>query len=62
MKALRFKIGMVVKAMNEGERLVQNMREEFGRFERTMEEVYLLKQVAKDLKSFKEMIRLKRND
>jgi hypothetical protein len=40
----------------------EQLREEFAIFERTMEELYLLKRVAADLKSYRKMIRLKRYD
>jgi hypothetical protein len=48
--------------MDEEERSVRRIREEFVRFERTMEELRLLKDVAEDLRSFRKMIRLKRYD
>jgi hypothetical protein len=48
--------------MDEEERSVKRIREEFVRFERTMEELRLLKDVAEDLRSFRRMIRLKRYD
>jgi len=48
--------------MSENERYVQKIREEFAKFERTMEELHLLKQIAQDLKSFREMIKLKKYD
>jgi len=41
---------------------IQRLREEFARFEKTMEELYLLKRVAADLKNYRKMIRLKRYD
>jgi len=48
--------------MGEKERMVAKAREEFARFERTMEELHFLKQVAQDLKSFREMIKLRKYD
>ena len=51
-----------MKTMSENNVLAQKLREEFARFERTMEELYLLKRVAADLKSYRKMIRLKRYD
>jgi hypothetical protein len=48
--------------MGKDERFSEKIRDEFGKFERTMEELHLLKQVAQDLKSFREMIKLKKYD
>jgi hypothetical protein len=48
--------------MNEGEHFQQKIRDEFAKFERTMEELHFLKQIAQDLKSFREMIKLKKYD
>jgi hypothetical protein len=48
--------------MDENERLIRKIREEFTNFERAMEEVHILKQVAQDLKNFRHMIRLKKYD
>lgn len=48
--------------MSENKRLLQKLHKEFAKFEKTMEELYLLKRVAEDLKSFRKMIKLKRND
>ena len=48
--------------MGENERFVKKIREEFARFESTMEELNLLRQVAQDLKNFREMIKLKKYD
>lgn len=48
--------------MNEEERDVERIREEFVKFEKTVEELRLLKSVADDLRSFRKMIRLKRYD
>jgi hypothetical protein len=53
---------MKAKTMSENERHLEKIREEFVKFERTMEELYLLKSVSEDLKNFRKMIRLKRYD
>ncbi len=62
MKALHSESGVKVRTMNENERFIKKIREEFAKFERTMEELHFLKQVSQDLKSFREMIRLKKYD
>ena len=38
------------------------IREEFAKFESTMEELQFLRLVAQDLKSFRQMIKLRRYD
>jgi hypothetical protein len=48
--------------MDGSERFVKKIREEFARFESTMEELHFLRQVAQDLKNFREMIKLKKYD
>jgi hypothetical protein len=48
--------------MDSTERFLLKIREEFAKFERTMEELYFLKRVAQDLKSFKEMLKVKKYD
>ncbi|MDI6904356.1 MAG: hypothetical protein QMD13_02525 [Candidatus Bathyarchaeia archaeon] len=48
--------------MGQNEHSLQKIREEFAKFEKTMEELYFLKLVAQDLKSFREMIKLKKYD
>jgi len=48
--------------LGENRKTLQKLREEFLKFERTMEELYLLRLVAEDLKSFRRMIKLKRYD
>ena len=48
--------------MDESERFVRKIRDEFAKFERTMEELHFLKQVAQDLKNFREMMQLKKYD
>ncbi|HLE75780.1 MAG TPA: hypothetical protein VI864_07045 [Candidatus Bathyarchaeia archaeon] len=42
--------------------LHRKVREEMARFEKTMEELRLLKSVSQDLKNYRRMIRLKRYD
>jgi hypothetical protein len=41
---------------------VQKIQEEFAKFEKTMEELHHLRQVAQDLKNFREMIKVKKYD
>jgi hypothetical protein len=41
---------------------MQKIREEFEKFEKTMEELHLLRLVAQDLRSFKGMIKVKKYD
>jgi hypothetical protein len=48
--------------MGESERFPQKIREESIKFEKTMEELHFLKQVAQDLKSLREMIKLRKYD
>jgi len=48
--------------LNENKRLIKKIHEEFVKFERTVEELHLLRCVAEDLKCFRRMIRLKRYD
>jgi len=62
MKALHSKLNLKMETMNENDRFIKKIRKEFAKFERTMEELHLLKQVSQDLKSFKEMIKLKKYD
>jgi hypothetical protein len=42
--------------------ILRKIREEFEKFEGTMEELYLLKKVAADLKNYRKMIKLKKYD
>ena len=42
--------------------LRRKLIEEVSKFEKTMEELHLLKRVSDDLKSFRRMIRIKQND
>jgi hypothetical protein len=48
--------------LSENRTTLQKLREEFLKFQRTMEELYFLKLVAEDLKSFRKMIKLKKYD
>jgi len=48
--------------MDKNERSLKRIREEFAKFERTMEELHFLKQVAQDLRNFREMLKLKKYD
>lgn len=51
-----------MKAVKENSVVLQKLHEEFTDFHKTMEELYLLKLVAADLKSYRRMIHLKRYD
>jgi hypothetical protein len=53
---------ITVTTMENNEHAINRVEDEFARFQRTMEELRLLKNVAEDLKSFRKMIRLKRYD
>jgi hypothetical protein len=48
--------------MNESRSHMERLYEELVKFERTMEELRLLKLVADDLKSFRKMIKIRRYD
>lgn len=48
--------------MKGNDLIPQKLHEEFKDFQKTMEELYLLKRVAADLKSYRRMIHLKRYD
>lgn len=61
MKALHKKV-KANKLMSENERAIRKIREEFLKFEKTMEELHFLRNVAQDLKSFRKMMKLKRYD
>lgn len=41
---------------------MEKLHKEIANFRETMEELYLLKQVSADLRSFKKMLKLKRYD
>jgi hypothetical protein len=49
-------------AMTETATLLDKLNHEFTKFETTMEELYMLKRVANDLKSYRKMIKLKKYD
>jgi hypothetical protein len=51
-----------MKTMERNKALVQKLHEEFTKFETTMQELQLLKQVATDLKSYRRMIKFKKYD
>jgi hypothetical protein len=42
--------------------IVQKIHEEFTSFRNTMEELYVLKKVAADLRNYRKMIKLKKYD
>jgi hypothetical protein len=48
--------------MKEKETAAEKIYEEFAAFGRTMEELYLLKRVASDLRHYRRMIKLKKYD
>jgi hypothetical protein len=48
--------------MSKETTLNRKVHEEIAKFEKTMEELRLLKSVSQDLKHFRKMIRLKRYD
>jgi hypothetical protein len=48
--------------MDQKSAVVQKIHEEFVNFRRTMDELYLLKRVASDLRSYRKMIKLKKYD
>gem|GEM_PF-1092048 len=62
MKALHMNPQRKVEKLSKNTKTLQKLREEFLKFESTMEELYFLKLIAEDLKSFREMIKLKRYD
>ncbi len=47
---------------DNNDQFINKIRQEFTKFETTMEELDALKQVARDLKNFREMIVLRRYD
>jgi hypothetical protein len=51
-----------VKTMDKDNATTQKLHQEFASFEKTMEELRLLKRIAVDLKNYRKMIRLKRYD
>jgi peptidase E len=48
--------------MSDNDQFVKKIRQEFAKFETAMEELNILKQVAQDLKNFREMIVVKKYD
>jgi hypothetical protein len=48
--------------MEKKDTAVEKIYEEFAAFGKTMEELYLLKRVASDLRHYRRMIRLKKYD
>ncbi|MEM3578352.1 MAG: hypothetical protein QXX51_07920 [Candidatus Bathyarchaeia archaeon] len=48
--------------MSADEKHAKKILEEFARFKMTMEELHFLRQVSNDLKSFREMLKLKKYD
>jgi hypothetical protein len=48
--------------MDQAATTVEKISEEFINFRKTMEELYMLKRVASDLKSYRRMIKLKKYD
>jgi len=62
MKALQPNWWLKGEKLTENRRTLQKLHDEFLKFEKTMEELYLLKLIAEDLKSFRKMITLKKYD
>jgi uncharacterized protein (UPF0335 family) len=48
--------------MSGSQKSLEKIFEEFAKFEKTMEELYFLKSVAKDIKHVKRMIKIKKYD
>jgi len=48
--------------LTENRKTLKKIHEEFLKFERTMEELYVLRLIAEDLRSFRRMIKLKKYD
>ncbi len=59
-EALHHKVGE--KAVEEPDSALERIRDEFARFEGRMQDLYLLKRVAADLRNYRKMIELKRYD
>ena len=52
-----------MKALHDNNnRFLQKIREETAKFKFNMDELYLMKCLARDLKNFREMIKLKKYD
>ena len=61
MKALPHQ-NIKMNTMKRDKAPIQKLREELTKFERTMQELRVLKQVATDLRSYRKMITLKKYD
>jgi hypothetical protein len=48
--------------MSDASIVIEKLHDEFVKFQSTMAELYLLRQVASDLKSYRKMIKVKRYD
>ena len=48
--------------MEQKDTVVDRIYEEFTNFQKTMEELYLLKRLASDLRHYRKMIRVKKYD
>jgi len=48
--------------MTQDSALRGKVREEIAKFEKTMDELHLIKNVSKDLRSYRKMIKIKRYD
>jgi hypothetical protein len=48
--------------MDQKSAVVQKIHEEFTSFRNTMEELYVLKEIAADLRHYRKMIKLKKYD
>jgi hypothetical protein len=48
--------------MAKQENLHRQVHKEIAKFEKTMQELHLLKRVSKDLKNYRKMIKLKKYD
>lgn len=62
MKTLSAPQNPETKAMDQKSAVVKKIHEEFTSFRSTMEELYMLKKVAADLRSYRKMIKLKKYD
>ena len=48
--------------MSDANIVIEKLHDEFVKFQSTMAELHLLRQVASDLKSYRKMIKVKRYD
>jgi hypothetical protein len=63
MKPLSAPLTAEIKAMDQKSAdVVRKIHEEFTSFRNTMEELYMLKRVAADLRNYRKMIELKKYD